>query len=218
MSKGFTLIELLVVCAIIVVITAIVLVDNSKFGGDVTLENFAYDVALSVRQAQIYGIAVNRFGTGCTGIGGANPNCFNAGYGMNFTLASPQQYTLFADLENNGVYDPNYLTSHSTESSVYPTGELVAQTTIQQGFSITGLCVIPSTAQGSCQPVHEIDILYIRPEPEAYISAGNSGSVSSCYQNTQLCNYEARVTLTSPKGDTRTVTIDATGQISVQLQ
>ena len=198
-SKGFTLIELLVVCAIIIVITAIVLVDNNKFGGEVTLENLAYDIALSVRQTQVYGIAVERFGT----------SNFSAGYGMHFSLSSPTTYILFADEDGTGIYDPN--TSPS---------EIVDTDTIQQGYAITGLCVIPNTGGSqTCNSVSEVDILYVRPEPEAYISASQSGSPPSCIQNQSAnCNYEAQITLTAPDGVTRTVVVDATGQISVQLQ
>lgn len=198
-SKGFTLIELLVVCAIIVVITALVLVDSNKFGGDVTLENFAYDVALSVRQTQVYGIAVERFGT----------SNFNTGYGMHFSLTTPNSYILFADEDGTGIYDPNASPS-----------EVVDSNTISQGFAITGLCAIPEVGGSTCNPVSEIDILFIRPEPDAYISVGTSGNapVSCVRQPNAACNYEAQITLTSPKGDTRTVVVDATGQISVGLQ
>jgi hypothetical protein len=193
------LIELLVVCAIIIVITALVLVDNSKFGGDVTLENFAYDVALSVRQTQVYGIAVERFGT----------SNFNTGYGMYFSLTSPNTYILFADEDGTGVYD-----AKATPS------EIVESNSIQQGFAITGLCAIPEVNGTNCTPVSEIDILFIRPEPDAYISVGQGGNapISCVRQPNAACYYEAQITLTSPKGDTRTVVVDATGQISVQLQ
>ena len=207
---GFTLIELLVVCAIIIVITSLVLVNNSKFGGDVTLENFAYDVALSVRQTQIYGIAVSRFGTGCTGIGGSNPNCFSAGYGMHFSLSSPTTYLLFADEDGTGIYNPNIAPS-----------EIVDSNQIQQGFSISSLCAIPASNSATCTPASEIDILFVRPEPNAYISVGHGGSAPvSCIKQplSGACYYEAQITLISPKGDTRTVVVDATGQISVQLQ
>jgi prepilin-type N-terminal cleavage/methylation domain-containing protein len=202
---GFTLIELLVVCAIIIVVSTIVLIDNNKFGGDITLENFSYSVALSVRQAQVYGIAVERFGTNCTT--GATSACFSSGYGMHFSLATPTTYILFADEDGTGVYDAQRSPS-----------EVVQSNSITQGFAITGLCVIANTSRNStCQPVNQIDILYIRPEPEAYITA--KGSPYSCKLNPRTdCNYEAQITLTSPKGDTRSVVVDATGQISVQLQ
>jgi len=203
------LIELLVVCAIIVVITALVLVNNSKFGGEVILENLAYDIALSVRQTQVYGIAVERFGsTNCSAFT-AGSNCFGAGYGMNFRLANPGTYILFADEDGTGIYDPQKSPS-----------EIVEADTLQQGYAITGLCAIPEVGGTTCTPVTEIDILFERPEPDAYISVGSGANApASCLQQPAVaCNYEAQITLTSPAGDTRTVVVDATGQISVQLQ
>jgi hypothetical protein len=193
------LIELLVVCAIIVVITTLVLIDNNKFGGDVKLENFAYDVALSVRQTQIYGIAVERFGS----------NNFSTGYGMHFSLSSPTQYLLFADEDGTGIYDAQANPSELVPGGLY---------TIDQGFAITSLCVIPVIGGSSCTPVTEIDILYVRPEPDAYISAGTGSNapVSCIKQQGAACNYEAQITLSSPKGGTRTVVVDITGQISVE--
>ncbi len=198
-QAGFTLIELLVVCAIIIIITAIILVNNNKFGGTVTLENFAYDVALSLRQTQVYGIAVERFGT----------NTFNTGYGMQFTLANPNTYLLFADENGTGVYDVSATPS-----------EIVQSNTIQTGYAITALCAIPDVNGTTCTPATEIDIVYVRPEPDAYISIGQGGGAPvSCIKNRNTaCYYEAHITLTSPKGDTRDVVVDATGQISVQLQ
>src|SRR3989344_1409035 len=53
-TKGFTLIELLVVSAIVVMLATVILSSHGKFGGQVLLQNFAYDVALSIRQAQVY--------------------------------------------------------------------------------------------------------------------------------------------------------------------
>lgn len=187
------------VCVIVVVITTIVLLDNNKFGGDVTLENFAYDVALSVRQTQVYGLAVERFGA----------SNFSTGYGMHFSLSSPTTYVLFADEDRTGVYD-----AQATPS------EIVDSNMIQQGFAISGLCVVPEVGGSSCTAVSEIDILFVRPEPDAYISAGVGGNApASCLvQGGGACYYEAQITLRSPKGDTRTVVVDATGQISVQLQ
>lgn len=199
-ARGFTLIELLVVCAIVVVISAVILVDNNKFGGEVILENLAYDVALSLRQTQVYGIAVERFGQ----------NTFSAGYGMRFSVSSPTTYVLFADTENTGIYD----------SKASPS-EVVQTTNVQQGYAVSSLCTISAVNGGACNQVSEIDIMFKRPEPNAFISAGGNGSggsytVSSCTQNLITCQYEAQITLLSPRGSTSTVVVDATGQISVQ--
>src|SRR3989344_3825107 len=81
-SRGFTLIELLVVTAILGIVSTLVLANNTRFGGAVLLENLAYEIGLSVRKAQVYGIAVRRFGE----------TDFSAGYGIHFNSAMPTTY------------------------------------------------------------------------------------------------------------------------------
>lgn len=154
---GFTLIEMVVVVGIIVVITAVVLANNTKFGGRVLLENFVYDIALSIRQAQVYGISVVRFGS----------SNFTAAYGMHFDLASNASYSLFADAV--------------TPNNVYENGELVQTTTLTRNFIISGLCVTPSSGPESCTPtITKLDVAYKRPEPDASIHAnGNSATAYS---------------------------------------
>src|SRR5665213_782983 len=169
---GFTLIELLVVVAIIVVISAVILIDNNKFGGQVILENLAYDVALSVRQAQVYGIAVKGF----------NYTNFQAGYGMHFSTATAldqTKYNLFADLNHDGIYHASL--NEDASSSPF---------SIHQGYSISSMCAIQALKGTSCLPVTEIDILYERPEPNAFISAANGGTPVSCLNNINACYYE----------------------------
>ena len=182
-SNGFTLIELLVVTAIFTVITSLVLASNSRFGGAVLLENLAYDIALSIRQAQIYGIAVHRFGT----------NNFGVGYGEHFEMTSPTTYVLFGDVNQTGLYDD-------------PT-ELVTSTDIGRGYYIADLCVTPSNDPTETCGVRKLDILFKRPEPDAYIRADGSTSV---------INQRGRIIVKSPRGDQMSIVIEATGQIGVQ--
>ena len=188
---GFTLIELLVVTAIIVIISTVILANNSKFGGRVLLENFAYDLALTLRQTQVYGIAVSRFGT----------NTFTAGYGMHFDITSSnnaKQYTLFADATTaNGLYDAP--------------SELVSTFLITRGYSITKLCATPTAGTENCTYT-TLDVLFQRPEPDAMISPGGA----SCIITNSNCQASARIQLVSPRGDTMSVTVQANGQIAVQ--
>src|SRR3989344_919601 len=106
-NAGFTLIELIVVTGIIVVVSSLMFANNNRFGGVVFLENLAYDVALSMRKAQVYGIAVRRCDpnktASCT-----TANQFALGYGIQFSKATPTMYVLFADAYpgvGNGIYD-----------------------------------------------------------------------------------------------------------------
>ena len=193
-SSGFTLIELLVVTGIIVVVSTVVLADNNRFGGRVQLENLAYDIALSIRQAQVYGISVERFRTGT----------FSSGYGIHFDLANPNTYGLFADaITQNGLYD---CPSPGTDDC-----ELVQTTNITAGYQIQDLCVTSSVGGETCG-IPSIDIVFERPEPDAWI--GSSGV--SCILDAGACAEGARVQIVSPRGDTMNVAVEANGQISVR--
>lgn len=189
LRRAFTLIELLVVTGIIVVISTVILADNNRFGGVVQLEDLAYGVALSVRQAQVYGISVERFGT----------NTFTAGYGVHFDLSSPNTYALFADIANKGTFD-----------AANDANELVQTTTISKGYSIYGLCA-PASGSGDCS-ITKLDIVFKRPEPDAWISANGT----SCITDNGSCEESASILLKSPRGDKMSVVIYANGQISVQ--
>lgn len=175
--------ELIVVTGIIVVISGVVLSSNARFGGAITLRNLAYDVALSVREAQVYGISVRRFGLGD----------FTSGYGMHFRTSSPSSYILFADaVTANGLYDGS--------------GELVESLSIGRGFEISDLCVTIGTSPTETCGISKVDILFQRPEPDAQIRFNDGTSL----------NQRIRVVLSSPRGDTASVLVEATGQISVQ--
>lgn len=192
-ARAFTLIELLVVTAIITVITGVVFANNNRFGGIILLENLTYDVALSIRQAQVYGISVSRFGD----------TNFSAGYGIDFNVSSPTTYTLFGDSSDNGLYDCTIPGSGGCE--------LVAATTIASGYRIASLCSTPAGGSEGCSGINTIDVLFKRPEPDAWISSNGN----SCITDSSACQESARITLTSPRGDTMSVVIEANGQISV---
>lgn len=177
-SRGFTLIEMVVVMGVIAVVSGVILVNNGRFGGQVLLQNLAYDIALSIRQAQVYGIAVQRFN-----------NEYAAAYGMHFSISSPDIYLLFADVTTvNGVYDG--------------TSERVQSSTITSNYGITALRI--NGCSGTV--VSNLDILFKRPDPDAFISAP---PLSGLQQS-------ACITVSSPRGDTKNVIVEVNGQIAVQ--
>jgi prepilin-type N-terminal cleavage/methylation domain-containing protein len=186
LEAGFSLIELMVVTAIFVILSAVVLTSNSRFGSVIILRNLAHDIALAIREAQVYGIAVR-------GFGGGGVNQFGAGYGMHFSPGTG--YELFADLNNDGIWSA---------------GETVTATTIVGGFTIAGLCA----PENSCGR-DRVDILFKRPEPDACISV-NGTVVLDADEDCTSSIQRAAITIQSPRGETATVVIDASGQISVQ--
>ena len=185
-ASGFTLIEMLVVTAVMMIISGLLLASNSRFGGTVQLESLAYDIALSIRQAQVYGISVRQFA----------PGVFTAGYGMHFEMSSPTTYVLFGDaVSANGLYD---------------TGEVVNTTSITKGYTIQKLCVTQTGNAEDCT-ITKLDVLFKRPEPDAFISANSL----SCTLLTGPCEESARIVVVSPRNDTMSITVGVNGQISV---
>src|SRR3989338_5083069 len=190
-NAGFTLIELVVVMGIIGVVSAVTLANNTRFGGSVLLQNLAYDIALSIRQAQVYGISVRSYGEGN----------FAAYYGMHFDINDATRYKLFADVSGTGIYDPG--------KNVSPSPYVIGR-----GYYIDGLCAPAGADFLSCTRVDQLDVVFRRPEPDARITAGSGGQ--TCIQNPTQCRENARIIIKSPRGDTMSVLVEGTGQISVQ--
>lgn len=177
----------MVVTAIFVILSAVVLTNNSRFGNVIILQNLTHDIALSVRESQVYGIAVRRFDPS------SGPGIFSYGYGVHF--APGTTYELFADANANGKWDA---------------GETVKQTTISGGFSINDICA----PAGDCGK-SRADILFKRPEPDACISVSGAVSLDGsgrCVSSVQ----RAVIEIVSSRDDTARVTIESSGQISVQ--
>lgn len=184
-SAGFTLIELLVVLSIMVVITLVFLVRNGQFNSSILLRSLSYEVAISIREAQVYGVGVRETAPGS--------NNFGAGYGVHFSSATPAAYFLFADTNNNGSYDVSDAT--------------IENFTVQNGFVIAQFCATGTSGAAQCFPgsLSTLDITFHRPNPEPIIRTSLGGSYSN-----------ASVTVSSPNGSTRTVTVGAAGEIEVQ--
>jgi hypothetical protein len=73
------------------------------------------------------------------------------------------------------------------------------------------LCITGASGTETCG-IAKLDIVFKRPEPDAWISA----SGVSCILDNGSCGEEARVLLKSPRGDKMAVVVYANGQISVQ--
>lgn len=138
---------MLVVVGIFAIITAIVLVKNSQFSNVVLLRNLAYDVALSIRQAQVFGLSVRA--TPESGV-------FTAGYGVHFDADAPTTYALFADTNSNSRYDSGI-------------DEVVETFTIARGNMIDRLCGVSSSGVETCG-APTLDVVFLRPDPEAILT------------------------------------------------
>jgi type II secretory pathway pseudopilin PulG len=202
-TRGFTLVEVMVSVGIMMLITSVVVFNQSKYTSGAALQNLANDISLTMRQAQVYGVGVKEFSPGS--------NDFSSAYGM-----------VFIKLSSNPIFETNYIffADRGTKNGVYdsgwscPTGatsECLIKTLIPAGNKVSALCVIPATGTGSCT-LGRIDITFVRPSTEAHIAYYDSGFGRVYYPTAK----GARIKVSSPLGDTRIIDVYTTGQISVQ--
>jgi prepilin-type N-terminal cleavage/methylation domain-containing protein len=180
-NKGFTVVELIVTISILVIVTTLIFANYPKFRENISLKKTAQETALAVRQAQTYGLGVREFQPG-TGI--------FPGYGVHFNITSSDSFILFADLDEDNVYDG---VSENVESFKIQTGE-----------KLSGLCAnVKTSPPGTCG-FNTIDIIFFRPKPLVTIKADGSDF------------FDAEIKIISPRGQIKTIVILSSGQISVE--
>lgn len=186
----------MVVSGIFILLSGVTLASNTRFGNRIVLENLASDIALSIREAQVYGIAVRRCDPAVTEL--CNElNQFDVAYGVHFARGE-SAFELFVDVDGNAAYDP---------------GETVLSTTIASGYHVADLCTTPASGGGETCELDELNIAFRRPEPDACIAGDfddedNGECISSIGRG--------RIVVESSRGDTAEIIVESTGQISVQ--
>jgi prepilin-type N-terminal cleavage/methylation domain-containing protein len=167
-NTGFTLVELLVTISIFVLLTGIVLFNQTKFNSTILLTNLAYDTGLTIRQAQNYGINIKEFNsTGALDGGKFLP------YGVHFEKGA-KSFILFTDIDSvpNGIFDGATTTCHKSEGCV-------TRYNIKRGNYIKEICskalgVADVTCSGTADSKDKLDIVFVRPNPDAEIRFNGS--------------------------------------------
>ncbi len=194
-TYGFTIAELIVVIAIFTIITTVALWDQNRLNSSVLISNLAYETALSVREAQVYGVGVRNLGA---------DTVFDGQYGVYFNIATPEQIILFQDKNNNYQYD--------TDASMGE-AQYVYTFTNQRGNKIKALCV-GNIGESTCNTtssahVDSLRILFKRPSLEAKFYGGDSG--------TPLSAGPAYIVVNNVDNDNcRVVIVEPTGQIRIE--
>lgn len=201
-KAGFTLIELLVVSAIIVLITGFILFRQQGFNSSTLLRSLSYSIALTVRQAQVYGNSVRESAVGS--------NVFANGYGVYFGnsgLVDNSHYLMFADVDGDGQYEA---------------GEELPRFTIGNGrgtdYLIKDYCAHSNSGDqcttGTGTTIDSLTIYFRRPNPDACFAT--SQSPSACAADAAPV-YDYAYVQVKPAGgsDYRTIKISNTGQIAV---
>ena len=187
-GEGFTLVELIVVMTIATIIMTALVVQQSRWNDSLIVSTQAYEMALIIRQAQIYSLGVREYTAG-TG------DKFNIGYGIHIDKNAPTQYIFFADKNGNLKYD---------------SGEIIETKTFTRGVIISDIC---SNSGGSnCgTPIFQVSISFFRPDPKANViflnNGGNppGGGIAP----------PATISLRSVAGKISKIIVEANGQVSI---
>ncbi len=203
LSAGFTLIELLVVVAIIGALSSVVISGQGNFNKSLLLTNVAYDLALTLRSVQTYGLGSR--------VVGATSGSQNAGHGMQFLASSPTTFAQFVDLYPAVPTSSNPETRPGNKLYDSPT-ELVMTHTLQNSVTVKNFCAQSSGIWACAYPsgsvgtgtLTALDIVFSRPNSDPAIRINSNEALSAT---------EACITLTSPQGGDSFISVTPAGQI-----
>ncbi len=191
-TKGFTLVELLISVAIIGLVTTVVLVRNGSFQGTVLLKSAAYEIALSLREAQIKSVSSTR-----------SSGSFNYPYGLTFT-PSQASYTAFQYPSEDTTLRPRF------DDSSYP-ANVIQTLLVGSTLQVYDVCINYGSGD-DCSPTR-LDVSFRRPEFKSlFYAAGYGGSPANI--------QSAKVKIRSLAGNATVfvVEISQLGQISVSKE
>lgn len=202
---------MIVVLAIIGFVTVVAVTGQNDFNRSLTITDTAYTIALTMRQAQTYGLSSRAFaGTS------------NAGYGTHFEAAHPAAYLMFSDISKVDYAVPAYCpVGTSGQPDAKPGNcrfdrngsEVVQNYTFGRGFTITQLCGRDTGGEVRCSddeaaPLTAIDVLFVRPNTNSIVTGEVSGGTI------QL--RTAVIRLSAPQGTgVRYICVSQAGQVSV---
>lgn len=183
--------ELIISVAIFVFMTVLLVSKYGNFSNGILTTNMAYDVAITIRQAQAFGLHVRQ-----------TNQSFSGSYGTYFTKvgAGNTKFTLFFDANKDSIF-----TSGPTPG-VAP-DETLAAYVLKRSSIVQDLKVGTDSNNITAHP-DSLNIVFKRPDPDAIITAVTGGSRT-------IVSY-AEVILKGPDATTRKIVVRKTGQISIE--
>lgn len=192
--QGFTLIEFIVVMTIFSIMSAVSVFNYNEYSDNIKTNNIAQDIAITIRQAQVYGLSGSDNTTNIARI-----TQDRSIRGVSIDLGTDTM-TIFED-------------NRAVRNFVYDNGDdlIIDKRTIKSqdiGIIEFELC----NEAGTCVTENSgsVDISFRRPYPDAFISLDGNPDPSNPYRSVSL------VIGTDQNNDSSVVTVNSVGSISVK--
>ena len=213
-KRGFTIAEMVVVSGIFAVLTTVILFKYGDFNSSILVTNMAYEVAITTRQAQIFGVSARGFDQ-------SDGGGFEYPYGVSFNLLDQstgsdqvtKNFTLFVDRNESdesgygrcsngagGVGDCDCISEGD---------ECIERLGMTQGVKISEIRVNKGTGCNTTR-LYRAAVTFKRPSPEARIE-----TISHPLDDQALEFLEVKIEGKSSSVKPVYVLIRKTGQISV---
>ncbi len=189
--NGFTLAELIIVIAIIAIISTLTLFNNAKLNSSVLLSNTAYEISLIIRDAQVSGIGSK------VRLDGGVATTSNQGVYIDISN-NAEQIIFFADKNSDNQYDIG------EENQIYNIEN-------KRAGKILSICTLTGAQNETCSTsnISELNILFKRPNPEAYFYYKNGANLEP-----HLTGY-AVINIGFDGGECKSIVVYKTGAIQI---
>ncbi len=171
-AKGFTLVEMTIVIAIFGLLTVVVVVKYGDFTSNLLISNMAYEVALTTRQAQVYGVGVRGYEADGVATDFSYPYgvYFNLNDGSGAELGQTKNFILFADRDDNKMCDSGFKGASYDPCTCAPGDECVDLFSMQRNIRLTEIRLgSGSGCLNDGGPITSVAVSFKRPSPEARI-------------------------------------------------
>lgn len=193
-QHGFSIFEVLITAAIIGIITGIIVVKYGSFNNIILLKSQAYEIALDIREAQLFAVSVR-----------GESGTFREDYGLYFNLTAPDRYLLFQD---SGTIEQVDEYGSVKSIAYYDSGEEIGVPYfIDSRFELLSICV-----NNCADSVDDITVTFRRPDFDAQFA-----SVSGDAYGVGTIN-DARITIANVTDNSivRTIIVSPTGQVDIE--
>lgn len=215
MRKGFTLIEFVVIISIFAIMASVALFNFKGFQNNVAINNVAHDIALVIRQAQVFGWATQTDTLNDSiqlDPNTKNPLRYPSGVYFPYTNGFDESFILYKKVGQTDPAFANYQTTDQLIDTILlqGTSRIVA---IGYGETVADVALNDDRElhSGIARISEGFSVAFSRPYPEAMFFT-DSGALNTQY----VAIYVASENNTNPNYIDRMITISRFGEIEVE--